>query len=105
MPNKTVHYPRKLFELPAKDHELIPLADIAQWMKEHYCQKTGDKFKPFVHYNFMGDFFELYWSDDDCYAEPVENLTLMKSFATGKVVGVQFYQPKQLMGLIEVKES
>ncbi len=100
-PMKTITKPRKLYEEQEKICELLPISDLAQWIKD-YPVPSDFVFKPIVHWNRDGNFLEAYWKDDSCYAEPVGELTLMRSHETDEVVGIQIHRVTKQIGLVEV---
>jgi hypothetical protein len=72
-------------------------------LRECMKGKTPGPFKPLPHYNRVGDQIEWYWKDAECYAEWVQvdgvNVgAVMRSMATGEVVGVKVFGAKDMLG-------
>lgn len=96
---KNVFQPRRLWEEPEQVVRFVNVNDLKE-----YIANAGPpgEFKPHAWYNRDGDLFEIIWKDDPAHAETCGDLTLLRSMETGEVVGVEFFGPKRLMGLVPV---
>jgi hypothetical protein len=105
MDKKIVHHPRQLYEIPAHDSAYINVANLKEYIEQHFTGPPKE-FTPHAWYNRDGDMFEVYWSDKPCVAHEEGGLTVMRSQQDWNVVvGVKFHSVKKLMGLVEVKEE
>lgn len=65
-----------------------PPQTLTEYLATHRCKG----FKPSAHYNSDGDMIECWIADDQCYGKQITpGITVMRSFATGAVVGVQIH--------------
>jgi len=64
-----------------------------------------EEFKPFVYYNKDGDLIEVYWTNDDYYAEWINhNLSIYRHMETNEIIGVEINWIKNLMKKAEKSE-
>ena len=67
--------------------------DLATWLKNH--PPTG-RFVPSAWYNAYGDELEVWWEDEQSYAEEVSNgqwnvMALQRAMSDKRIVGVTIY--------------
>lgn len=107
---KEVHHPRKLWEEPARVSHVIPVKDLVSEVKRIKKEREGKPRKPFtpyVRYVPEVDCFQIYWEDAPhyCSSDPeIKDFELLRAFYDDRVVGLNLFGGKRLMGLVEVKE-
>ena len=108
MNTKIIYRPRKLWEEPAEDAEYIEMGDIAAYMKELLEKHPPEPFQPVAYWNKDGKMLEIYWSNNNCYADPEtekHGFTLMRCQETKEVVGIKVYGLYELIGLRLIEEK
>ena len=96
-------HPRRLFELPEKVKQYIPLADLREFVKA--IPKSNKPFAPGYYYSEDGDFFTIVWKSERHYAQDDGEITLLKAFDTNEVVGIKIYGIFSKIGLVEITDD
>ena len=100
---KTYLKPERIFIEPLEEETLLSLDELRDFI-DTKCKDV--QFQPGQPiYNRIGEFIEVYWEEDPCYAENLGKITVMKSQETHRIIGVQINNLFELMNLVEIKKA